>query len=41
MGMYFLNRTQLGHKLRQIMNKWDYIKLKKLLYNKNKHSSEA
>jgi hypothetical protein len=30
----FLSRTQVAQELRERMDKWDYVKLKKLLHNK-------
>jgi hypothetical protein len=33
-GKDFFNRTPAVHQLRERMDKWDFIKLKKLLYNK-------
>jgi hypothetical protein len=30
----FLNRTQMAQQLRERINKWDYMKLKKVLHNK-------
>jgi hypothetical protein len=30
----FLNRTQMAQQLRERIDKWDYMKLKKLLHNK-------
>jgi hypothetical protein len=33
-GKDFLNRTQGAQQLRERIDKWDYMKLKQLLYNK-------
>jgi hypothetical protein len=34
MGKTFLNRTPAAQQLRERMDKWDFIKIKKVLYNK-------
>jgi hypothetical protein len=33
-GKDFLNKTSAAQQLRERINKWDFIKLKKLLHNK-------
>jgi hypothetical protein len=35
---YFLSRTPAAQQLRDRMEKWDYMKLKKLLHNNKKWS---
>jgi hypothetical protein len=41
-GKDFLNRTQMAEQLKERIDKWEYIKTKKVLHNKrNCHQTEA